>query len=284
MPPPQWKEPNGMGGAWGFDSHAVPPWLLVGAQSTKALLLDFAAGLVVRSVTPGVVTLSEGQPEGQSRWFMITGNNPGRGFIEVRDFHHRGLEARLEVSVKRKRTLKIGFYFVQDKAGDTTTRQPGIVDSVIDELNNIYESQTNLTFEAWGGGDVQVNIDLDDVVMKGWDAKSKAWTGDAMSLKRVWQEIVAKGDRGADFNVFFVPAQSAGDPLVLTQDNNCVIEDGVLQPAVVLPHEVGLFLGCPETSDFNLAHHLMFSFTQNPNINSRNGNFIPKACANIMNP
>jgi len=278
MTTPQWREPNGMGGAWGFDKHAVPPWLLVGAQSTKALLLDFAAGLVVRNVTPAVVTLHEGQ----SRWSMITGNNPGPGFIEVRDPQSQALVARLEVKVKGKRPpLRIGFHFVQDKAGDKTTRSPDIVDSLIDELNSIYEPQTNLTFETWGGGEIQINTSA-DVVQKGWDAKTKTWTGEAMSLKSVWKEIVAKGDRGTDFNVFFVPARSYDDPLVLTQDNNCVIEDGVLQPAVILPHEVGLFLGCPETSDFNLAHHLMFSFTQNPNINSRNGNFIPKVCANIM--
>jgi hypothetical protein len=112
---------------------------MVGTRSTKALLLDFAAGLLVQSITPAVATIREGPPEGQSRWFMITGNNPGRGFIEVRHPHSHALGARLEVNVKRKQRLKIGFYFVQDKAGDKTTRLPGIVDSLIDEVNSIYE-------------------------------------------------------------------------------------------------------------------------------------------------
>jgi hypothetical protein len=95
------------------------------------------------------------------------------------------------------------------------------VDSLIDKLNSIYENQTNITFEMWGAADVQVNIDLDDVIRKGWNAKDKSWTEDAMSLNRDWNEIVAKGDRGADFNVFFVPSQSLDDPLVLTQGKNC---------------------------------------------------------------
>src|SRR5262247_4858349 len=111
MPTPQWKEPPGLAGTWGSDQHAAPPWLMVGARSEKAILLDFAAGLVVRSMNPAVATISEGPPEGQSRWFMIKGNNPGRAYIEVRDPHSYALAARLEVKVKTKKTLKVGFYF-----------------------------------------------------------------------------------------------------------------------------------------------------------------------------
>src|SRR5215475_5329944 len=124
MPTPQWKEPNGVVGTWGFDKDALPPWLMIGYRSAKVMLLDFAAGLAVKSMNPAIATISEDLQEGQSRWFMINGKNPGRGFIEVRDLKRQSLAARLEVNVKRKLSLRIGFFFVQDKAGDRTTRQP----------------------------------------------------------------------------------------------------------------------------------------------------------------
>jgi hypothetical protein len=70
-----------MGGAWGFD-NTVPPWLLVGAQSTKRFfwtsLLDYRV-----NVTLALLALVKGNGR-QSRWFMITGNNPD-GFYEARN-------------------------------------------------------------------------------------------------------------------------------------------------------------------------------------------------------
>jgi len=285
MPTPQWREPTAdVERQWGFDPSAAPPWLMVGVGQSKAMLLQFASGKVVRPVNERIAAITEQPPDPQGRFFFIDGRSPSSTRIEVRDPRTQALEATLAVSVKRKKRQTISFLFVEDQARDRTTRSPDIVDGLIDELNSIYENQTNITFESRGFADVKVDIDLGDVVFKGWDAKTKAWTGEPITLQRPWREIVRRGDKGADFNVFFVPSESFDEPLVFTQDNNCVFEDGAQLVDVLLPHEIGLAFGCSPTADFNQAHHLMFSFTSNPNINPRNGNFIPKACANIMNP
>jgi hypothetical protein len=285
MPTPQWKEPTvGLEGTWGFDRTSTPPWLMVGVGQGKAMLLEFASGKLVKSVNDRIAAVTEQGSDPSGRFFEIKGGTyPASTRIEVRNPTTRNLETTLAVSVKGKKRQRVSFHFVEDKAGDKTTRQLDIVDGLIDELNSIYENQTNITFETGVFGDVKVDMDLDDVVLKGFDPKTKSRTGEPITLQRPWREIVRKGDKGSDFNVFFVPSQSP-EALLLTQGSDCVIEDGVPLLDVHLPHEIGLSLGCPPTVDFNQGHHLMFSATSNPNVNPRNGNFIPKACANIMNP
>jgi hypothetical protein len=291
MATPRWKEPTlGLERAWGFDGTAVPAWFMVPHTpgiATKTLRLDFASGKLVRSINPRVASLVEEAPDPVSRFFGFRGRTPGRARIEVRDPKTNALESVLEVSVKGRLNLRISFHFVEDKAGDRTIRQPDIVEGLIDELNSIYEDQTNIRFSEGSGGDVKLDLHLNDVVTEEMVAKTKRLTGEALLLgKSAWNQIFAKKrDRLADFNIFFVPTDEPvntnRNALPYTDsDGNCVIEDGREGLDMILPHAVGRMLGCPFTTDPNHIQQLMFW----DDTIRRTGNFIPKACANIMNP
>jgi hypothetical protein len=297
MATPQWKEPSNIRGSsfvgvWGFDETATPPWFMVPHRLLKRIDLDFAGGKSVKSINPRIAKATDttfGTPSGatQTRDIEIYGKNPGRTRIEVRDPNTKALESTLEVSVKTSRTLRIGFHFVEDKAGDKTTRTPDIVEGLIDDLNGIYDRQTNITFRDGSGGDVKLDIDLNDVVIEEIDAKTKKFTGEAIILgKSIWREIfVKKRDRLADFNIYFVPTDKPINTNLNTlpytdASGNCVIEDGREGLDMILPHAIGRMLGCPFTNDFNHIQHLMFW----DDTIRRNGNFIPKHCVNIMNP
>lgn len=284
---PHWKAPSGN---WGFDETATPRWFMVGHRASKAMLLDFAAGKVVKSVNRHIADVQEDSPEGQSRFFMIKGKSPGRTRIEVRDGRTNALEAVLEVEVKRKQQLKISFHFVEDKKGTRTIQSYSITEDLIEGLNNIYESQTNLTFELGSINDLKLDIGLIDFVIEGRDPKSKEMTGEArLGPKDVWNKVfAAKSDKSADFNVFFVPTDPAlttNETLVFTDWTNCVMEDGRQLPIYTLAHAVGRMLGCPITSNPNKMNQLMF---WDPGIGAnffgRSDDFIPRDCVRIMNP
>jgi len=144
-------------------------------------------------------------------------------------------------------------------------------------LNKIYNLQTNVFFELGGSEDFKIDITLSDVVYERGDAGEGG-----LYDKHIWKKIFAK-TRGRldELNVFFVPAHPVDknpNAIPYTDDErNCVIEDGKEFIEIILPHAVGRMLGCPP--DFKNKHHLMF-FDFNLR---RDGNFIPKHCANIMN-
>lgn len=284
MPTPQWKAPSP---EWGFDKNATPDWFTVShVEGWKEMQLDFGQGKDVKSVNPRIAKINDVGMDGQTRIFRIEGKNPGRTKIEVRNLRTKALESLLEVSVKSRRTLSISFHFVEDRGGNRTVRQPGIIDALIDDLNGIYDIQTSLSFQMYSFADIKLNTHLTDVVVEEKDEKTKSPTGEANIIgKGIWREIFAKkGDRLADFNVFFVPT----DEPVNTNRNalpytdyrgNCVIEDGREGLDMILPHAIGRMLGCPITNDLSHIQHLMFF----DDTLRRSGNFIPKHCANIMN-
>ncbi len=289
MPRPQWKEPTtGLEGQWGFDGTATPAWFMVphGVHhgDSKTLRLDFANGKLVKSVNPRIADITEQSPDPQSRFFDIAGKMPGRARIEVRDPKTNALESVLEVSVKHKKPQRISFHFAEDRGGNRTIRQPNIVDGLIDDLNGIYKDQTNITFELGWTQDIKLDIHLIDVVAEEKDAKTKVPTGEGHLIgKRTWEGIFAKKNDGlADFNIYFVPTNEPADKnlnvLPYTDiSGNCVIEDGAAGLDIILPHAVGRMSGCPP--DFSNRQLLMFFDF----VIRRDGNFIPKACANIMN-
>lgn len=296
----------------GFDRIPMPPWQIVQVGGGCLMYLHRGDKLVVKSQNNNIATVKEvtdkGQPPFMPREFFIKGNSPGNTFIDARDPKSSVLVARLEVAVKDTLTLKIAFHFVEDKAGDKTNRQPDIVDDLIDELNKIYVNQTQIQFEKTRAVPVKVNRNLGDVVRQVEAGKDLSEARRKMenrfrglkpeiikvgeelvesrpNSKREWSEIVKQGDPTADFNVFFVPWVQPKDRnelpnLSLTIGNNCVIEDDGPQPEVTLPHEVGIFLGCPITYDPRNKRLLMFS---NPgSFTPRSDNLIPKSCANTM--
>ena len=287
---PQWKAPNGLAGNWGFDETATPRWLMVGHRESKAMYLDFAAGATVKSLNPRIAHVSEQFMDGQSRVFMIEGKSPGRTTIEVRDAKTNALHSRLAIKVKKERKFRLSFHFVEDKGGNKTVHLPDTANALIDELNGIYEPQTNAEFELWGAGELKLDFNLISGIIEGWDAKKKQWNGDGrISPKEFWNKVFAtKGDRSADFNIYLIPSDQSpntSDTLIFTQLDNCVIEDG-RQPLIYsTAHAIGRMLGCPVTSDPNKMNQLMFWDSGiGANFFSRSSDFIPRDCANIINP
>jgi hypothetical protein len=288
---PQWKVPmQGLGLDWGFDETVRPQWLLLAPRSSKAMLLDFGQGKIVKSVNPRIADVNDEGMEGQSRFFMIEGKSVGRTIIEVRNEITNALETTLQVEVKKTKKLRVSFLFVEDKRGKRTIHAYDVADTLIDELNGIYANQTNLIFEMGTIDDVKLDVSLLDFVIEGWDSKSKKRTGEAtLSPKDVWNKVFAnRSDRSADFNVYFVPTDdilTTNETLVYTSWNNCVLEDGRQLPIYTLAHAIGRMLGCPTTSDPNKMNQLMF---WDPGIGkdffSRSDDFIPRDCARIMNP
>ncbi len=130
----------------------------------KQMYLDFAAGKLLRSTAPHIAEVSDHGTDGASRVAWIEGRLPGRTRIEVRHPRTGAVEAVLAVRVKRKIFRTINFFFVEDKGGEKTTRQPGIIDNLIDEMNNIIESQANVRFESGGFQNIKLDFHLTDVV------------------------------------------------------------------------------------------------------------------------
>lgn len=293
MPTPQWKTITGMGfeHSSGFDKNATPPWLMVGSRKDKYLELDFAAGKLVKSNTPQIADIKEViSMGGQSRLFNITGKRPDRrpARIEVRDPTTNRLESVLEVSVKNERPMSISFHFVEDKAGDMTTRKFEDVGDIIKELDDIYYPQTNIKFRLEHSSYLKLDIDLGDVVDARTDEKGYLLSGEAFIYgKQMWRKIFAKNDRSAYFNVYFVPTETPNNrnDLLFYDGFNCVIEDGTVVPEFVLAHAIGRILGCAPTSRADQQHHLMFWGTATAKyFTARDANFIPKEWVNRMNP
>lgn len=293
MATPQWKTPTGMGAehSSGFDKDAVPPWLMIAPRGEKYLALDFAVGKVVKSINPNIADITDISIGGPSRLFKVTGKLPGRrpARIEVRDPRTNRLEAALDVSVKNQRPMSISFHFVEDKAGDTTNRKFEDAGDIIRELNKVYTPQTNIKFRLGRSSLLKVDIDLGDVIDARTNDKGYLLTGEAFIYgKQMWKKIFAtKADRMAHFNVYFVPTEKKDNrnDLLFYEGDNCVIEDGSFLPEFVLAHGIGRMFGCAPTSNPAQMHHLMYwGPATTAWFTPREHDFIPKDCANLMNP
>lgn len=275
---------------WGFDETVTPNWLMVGHGESTSMLLDFAAGKIIRSTNPRIVEVSDGGMEGQSRVIWFEGKSPGPPTrVEVRDPNTNSLESVIEVSVKENRAIGISLNFVVDGVGNKTVRGPGTAPVLIDDLNNIFDPQANVSFELLRAAPLEIKNVLGDVVREEPDIMDKnRKTGFArVASEWMWDKIFAQNAENG-FNIYFVPIDKKvtdNDTLVFTKGDNCIIEDGKQLPIYTLAHAIGRMLGCPVTSDLNHMNHLMF---WDPGVGkdffTRRADFIPKRCANIMNP
>jgi hypothetical protein len=281
-----WKAPPGDENRWGFDGNEKPPWLMVhlAPGGGKQMYLDSAAGKILRSTVPHIAEVSDHGTDGSSRVAWIEGRLPGRARIEVLNPSTGAVEAVLSVRVKRKIFRTISFYFVEDKGGEKTTRQPAIIDNLITQINDIFESQANVVLESGGFQNIKLDFHLTDVVTLYSSSRMEK-----LYREDMWNKVFRMHRGGFyDLSVFFVPVpiwHGDRNDVVFTKDNNCIVEDGAMGPEYVVPHAIGRMLGCLVTSDPNKINHLMFwdpgSATS---IFPRSDNFIPKSCINILNP
>jgi peptidoglycan hydrolase-like protein with peptidoglycan-binding domain len=182
---------------------------------------------------------------------QIFGIAHGTTLIKLRDASGRVL-ARLDVSVKRKKTVRTSFFFVADSAGNATVRTTAEVDPAITGMNAIWLPQANvefvkksvtnpLTFTQDFGTEVRFTAHLPS-------------TGpNAVPIsEHEWDIVVARRDLAADFNVFFVtdyeddvnPGDNA-DAGTIARQKSCLCDDDLTGHGLdlVLAHEAGHNMG-----------------------------------------
>lgn len=239
---------------YGFDESVHPCWQMVPLDGEKNVYLDGAAETTVEVLNPKIAAVSEttaANVPGQSkRLFKLTGKSQGSTFLEVRQ--DKILKTRLEISVKKHKTVGLSFNFVTDKTGRTTEKNSSDVSGWLEGINEIYVPQTNTIFVHRNTRAVTINNNLGSEV-DSIDTKSSSWE---------WDAIVKERDASADVNIFLVwklNQSSTGKsffPKGLTWRKDCLISDSPVRPVeleiIVLAHEIGHALGIP--GDQHLTH------------------------------
>lgn len=264
------KEPKN-----GFDGAVTPPWQMVPVNGNRTVILKNAANLTVVSRNPAIATV-EDVPKcfvHGGRELLIRGKLKGQTFIDVKNGSQ--VLASLEISVKNKKSLKVTFNFVEDKAGNKTNRQISSVEGWVKGANEILFKQANVQVIKQNARTVKINQDLGNVVrfsshLSGVDAK-----------EHEWDVVVAKRDNTADFNVFFVweyeqdATPNVDNVEAGTSGGNCIFEDNIhFQTHETLAHEIGHHLGVDHPAP---GLDLLMS-------PGRTDQRISKEHANIMNP
>ena len=276
----------------GFDAGASPRWLMVPHLGSRTVLLRNGAGLSVRSVNPRVADLTELKafPTGD-RVFKITGESDSATYLEASHPDTRRPLVRLRVDVKVPLENSIRYRFVTDHSGTTTTRNPGILGDLDYVLKQIYRSQANVTFPSRDES-VQVDASLRTIV------KEREGHDNPRHSKSGWNKLWDAVDTPDEINVFFMPwdgspaqrpTEALGPdeaPKGTKPGNFIIIDDGMPDQSVMfaLPHMIGRALGCKDTSSDRQRHHLMHISRAAGNPTARHLGFIPRDCANVLNP
>jgi hypothetical protein len=271
----------------GFDQYQPTRWQMIPNGGTRYMLLRDGAGLTVTSANPGVATVTEvtlaqiptanrATIRAQDRIFKIDGKSWNITTIDAKS--GATLAAQLEVDIKNKKTVNIGFNFVRDNAGHRTRRVAASVTHWVAGLNYIYLGQCNIEMKAKSTRTVTAAQDLGQVV------RFSSHLPGVPASQHEWSVVTALGDSAADMNIFFVweyeqdnsPFSDNTDAGTLS--NNCIFEDNAgRQIAETLAHEIGHYLGCDDHYIAGRKRELMYGITDVRGIH------IPKQDANTMN-
>ncbi|WP_406698662.1 hypothetical protein V5E97_07220 [Singulisphaera sp. Ch08] len=217
------------------------------------------------------------------REFWITGASPGETFLEVLDSKSQRPVARLQVSVKDERPLNIAFQFVTDDIFEKTKRPSFVADDLHLELNKIFQLQANVRFKKTRALDVQVNTNVYQVILE-------QRNGSTRKPHREWDKIEVGADPDAEINVFFMPwywTDRTRPSGILERYGSFICVDPMSddEVKVALPHMVGQFLGCSVVSNDRQRHHVMhWNRAEGVTGLTERRNFIPRDCANLINP
>jgi hypothetical protein len=279
----------------GFDGGVKPPWLTVSALpparlfTRKEINLMDGAGWTLSSADESVAEITE-DPTFLGPYRQISVFGKGRGVTHILGAPPGGLPPLrlLEVEVKNERKLKVAFNFVVDSHFEKTTRPtiPNFMNQLRHNTNQIFEAQANLTFDVLREKEIQVRTSLRDIIGR-QDRGDLAFSGELRPPYHEWYKLVDEGDSQAEINVFFIARsilnkENTFPPLVFGQDGNIVIEDDpsrrIERVERDLAHWIAIMLGCTRTNERGKADHLM---SRSNDVTAR---FIPKECANILNP
>lgn len=231
----------------GFDPpdpvRKAAAWQMVPLGGSKVVRIQ--GGGAARSVSVNNPSIARAVLLGDNA-VQIFGQAHGTSMLKLRDGTGRVL-ARLDLSVKRKRTVKTSFFFVEDKANNKTVRTEAEIDPVIIAINKIWVNQANVEFTKKLVKPLKFNQDFGTEVR--FTAHLPKTGPKAVAAKEhEWDLVVAKRDPGADFNVFFVTDYEDNvnpgdgpDAGTLAFQKSCLCDDqlGGHTLGLVLAHEAG---------------------------------------------
>lgn len=278
----------------GFDPGVDPPWQTVRVGDHEVVRLVDGANLSVISLDPSIAEIKEAKnshPGQKDRDFEVWGKKKGVTFVEARaGGSGTGPEARLEVGVKTLKTVKVAFNFVSDSAKPPhhTKRKRDEVGWFINVMNAIYMLQAWVMFDPHSVRKVVVPKDLGKVVR--W---TKDFPGVAAST-HTWDDVVALGDKTADFNVFFVweyehdMTPNEDDADAGTWGRNCLFEDNITSEAnnpashdaTALAHEALHFFHGPDVDHERDPGRMKYLWFRD----ARRGQRLSKKDINTANP
>lgn len=299
----------------GFDDSATPNWIIVPLKGENKVWLIGEEELTVTSTAPGVASVEIEYVDplikrANENLLRISGNAPGRAYIEARK--GKTLLGKLEVSVKSPVALDVSFHFVSDSAkpvNHTTNRKPEELAEMVSILNSIYIPQTNVSFKLKNYFLLKFNRDMGDAVNYNIDYR----TGKPMKGHE-WEMVVAKRDRSAHINVFFVwknefvsrtdkgIEKSEALGYIIGDGRDCLVQDwdGYLdrdndgtpenspawENARMLAHEIGHVLGIYDITKTRRVRIPQSRQSIRVSVNDHyvlgSGPFIPKKHSNIM--
>jgi hypothetical protein len=276
--------------AQGFDNFSTPKWQMVPMTGGVRVLEISGHGKLVPRVRAAADVLTAVQTASGSKTILTLtgGKNAGKAFVEwVPDLKFVGAvdtAFTLEVSVKALKTINTAFHYVDDGRKQKTKRQIADLDAMIAGANLILTPQANLKLARKSAAALPIAQNLGDVVRF-----SSHLTGPPDNVpiaQHEWDDLFAKVDATADFNVFFVKEfeidatpyiDDSAEAGTVATDKMCIFEDRVIRPASeVLAHETVHLLGIGDHSSNNW--HLIASGA------TRKGRWINRDQANTVNP
>lgn len=257
----------------GFDGRATPtPFQMIPYQGSRTVL--FVPGQQVERLSWGDSNIAHSK-ELSANTRILFGKKPGTTFVTA--FDKKGKElGKLEVCVKKKRSVKVAFNFVSDTGGHKTNRKLASVDGWIETMNMILCNQANVEIVKHNVRDVTVPKDLGKAVV----AIDYVDTFE-------FEAIIKLKDTSADVNIFFVwewerDKVKKTDFDGLHYQGNIILEDNAgNQTGETLAHELCHYLGGGDLKDIpdtSKKKWLMYAITDD------RGKFLPREHIMTINP
>lgn len=257
----------------GFDKTSSPPWQMVPVGGSRKLTFAGSGKLTPYVRDPKKLSIAVSEST-----ITLKGLAEGRTFVDWLSTPTATVEKgfTLEVSVKKKRQIRTAFHYVDDGRKQQTARRPKNVINLIAMANAILTTQANIEIVKKSAKILPIKTNLGAVVRFSSHLKG------VPKKQHEWDDLKAKVDKTADFNVFFVvayehdktPFKDNANAGTIASHKMCVLEDHPLVSASArtLAHETVHLL----TALSHTRHGLMGP--------AGAGRLLTKAQINTINP